>query len=225
MSIGHHFANAAGAILVASAIPTAAQSSIGSSDANAYEATPVDLAKDVVLALYPSEKARSDAAQEFEKSFRASFFSNPRNVAMNKRYPGLLNAMLAAGRAEMQTILVEEVQPQLVSILARELATKLSLGDLKKLLQFYESPAGQALGRIDPTSIDPKTGLVPIHTLKLEHRTAIGKFQSSSVGRRSGAIMQSLTLQMRPMANEIMRPHGPRIRASVQTAARQFTSK
>lgn len=188
------------------------------------ELASIALATQVILVTYPREKALEQSIRGFEKNFRDSFANNPENAALVERYPGLLEALIGAGRSEMRDIIEKAVEPAVLSQLARQLATQLSYDDLSELLEFYTSPAGQALASLDPATLDPQTELVPVQSLKLQHRIAIGEFQQSSAGKRSGPLIMSLFAQMGQMGREFSQPHLPRLQSAIRETARSYIS-
>lgn len=184
-----------------------------------------DLAVELVTLTYPAERARNDSLDQFEKQFRRSFNSNPDNMKLADKYPGLLDALVSAGRTELRTILETELETKMISNLASRLSTQLSRDELTLLRDFYRSPAGQALQRLDPRTIDPSTGMLPIDDLSLEHRIAIGRFQDSLIGKRSGAILRSMFADAAQQSEQIMRPYLPRLQNVIRTTTRDFINR
>jgi hypothetical protein len=187
-----------------------------------YEAR--QLALEAVRISYPAEAARRDSVQNFEVQFRASFGKNPQNAALEKRYPGITDAMAASGSAEMAALLAE-IEPKLLSAVAADLASRIALADIIAMIDFYKSPAGQALLSLDPQLMDKQTGLIPISSLSLQNREAIGLYQSSQAGQRIAIATQKSLATIPETAARLMEPLQPRVNAKLQAAASAFIAK
>lgn len=184
----------------------------------------LQLALEAVRISYPAEAARRDSVRNFEVQFRASFGKNPQNAALEKRYPGITDAMAASGSAEMAVLLVE-IEPKLLSAVADDLASRVSVADIRIMIDFYKSPAGQALLSLDPRLMDKQTGLVPISTLSVENREAIGRYQTSQAGQRIAIATQRSLATIPGTAASLVAPLQPRMNAKLQAAANAFMAK
>jgi hypothetical protein len=181
----------------------------------------LSLAMEVVQISYPARLARQESVRTSEIAFRRTFGSNPQNVAVEKRFPGITDAMAVAASTEMEKALLA-IEPTVLETVAKEMASRLSTDDIKATLAFYKSPAGVALLALDPRLMDRQTGMVPIGSLSIEHRQAIGRYQPSEVGQRTArAIQQSLAL-VPEIAARLYAPYRAQVSAKVEAAANAF---
>ena len=183
-----------------------------------------DLALEAVKVSYPSVTARAESVRVSEQSFRKSFGSDPQNAALEKRFPGLTNAMAAALRAEMARALLE-IEPQVLGSVAADLAARLSASDLQETIVFYQSPAGQALLALDPKLMDRQTGIVSISSLSVADRQAIGRYQSSDAGQRTAAAMQQSLALAPQAAARLYAPLRDRVSDKAASAANAYIKR
>lgn len=199
------------------------EASVPSSD-SAPNDEKVQLALQAVRMSYPAKAARQEAVMEFEKQFRISFGQNPKGMELEKLYPGITDAMVDSGSTEMAA-LVSEIEPKILLAVAEDLARQASAEEIKIMIDFYRSTAGQALISLDPKLMDKKTGLMPISSLSLENRKAIGRFQSSRANQHIMGLSQNALAAITAKAANIMAPFMPRINAKIEAAARAFVAK
>ena len=182
------------------------------------------LALEAVRLSYPANLARQESIRAFDEQFRRNFGANPQNVALEKRFPGITDAMAASGSTEMAALL-REIEPQLIGAVANDLAARVSASDIKFMIQFYKSSAGRALLSLDPSLMDRQTGMVPISSLSVENRAAIGRYQSSEAGQRvTVATAKSLAI-IPTTAGRLFAPYQSRLNATLAVAAKAFIAK
>lgn len=177
-------------------------------------------ALELVKATYPAERARAASLASYEASFRQSFLADPRNAAVANKHPGLLDAMAAAGRSEMSKI-TDEIEPTILIAIAKDVAKTMSLDDLRDTLAFYRSDAGKAFLTLDPATMN-SDGTVPIASLSLDHRRAIGRYQQTGAGQRAQAATAQALARVPTVVAQIFPPYQPRLNARMTEVGNAF---
>ena len=182
------------------------------------------LALEAVKLSYPSELARAESIRASDTEFRRTFASNPQNAALEKRFPGVTDAMSLALKSEMAKVLLG-IEPKVLTAVAEDMASRLSIGDLSSTVAFYRSAAGQALLVLDPRMMNRQTGQVSLVTLSVEQRQAIGRYQESDAGRRAGMALSQSLQSVPQTAARLFAPYRAQIQKAGATAANSFIAK
>lgn len=210
------------AVLLALAQAASADTQQPAAIVAAPDAQRLQLALELVRMTYPAKRAREASLTAYEADFRRSFLSQPQNVAAAARYPGLVDAMAAAGRDEMGKI-TDELEPKVLLAVAQGVSDMMSQDDIRRTVDFYRSPAGQAMLNLDPASMSPD-GTVSIASLPEEQRRAIGRYQQTGAGERANRATAQAMARIPTVINDLFPPYQPRLTARLQAAANAVVS-
>lgn len=114
-------------------------------------------ALNLAQAYVPSEVTIRRAQEAFAEQFSRSFDANSTNTALEKQFPGLKEATLAAGRREVGAGYAREL-PAVHAHLAAFLRQYLNTADCTDIATFLRSALGQKVqglinGEVDPTAL------------------------------------------------------------------------
>jgi hypothetical protein len=204
----------------AQAAPSEAQQVVGT--VATPESLRLQLALELVKMTYPAKRAREASLAAYEADFRKSFLSQPQNVAAAARHPGLVDAMAAAGRDEMGKI-TDEIEPKVLLAVAQGVSDMLSQDDIRRTVDFYRSPAGQAMLTLDPASMSPD-GTISIASLPEEQRRTIGRYQQTGAAERANRATGQALARIPTVIDEVFPPYQPRLTARLRAAANAVIS-
>lgn len=166
----------------------------------------------------PDALTRDVARRTFETNIRANFLANPGNAAVEQRYPGALNAGVAAGIVELNAA-YDDLLPRLRAKAAGVAAARLTARDLDAINRFYQSPVGQKSLRLGV--IDRKAEDAPDPYFQDEYKE-VRAFFASAAGRHFIAARPAIDAAMDLEQNSRIDARLPAIQTAVTKAIRGF---
>lgn len=190
----------------------------------------------------PSELGTSSALVSFDQEFLAAVSADASITAMEKQFPGLIDAAHAAARAELVAAL-DTGLPTAQTNIGRFAQSRFTGAELTEINRFLASASGQSMLRAvaDQASTAPladkmrsgENGKMPTITgtdleqsikgfnpsaLSAEDRAAAMMFGVSPVGRKMDALSADLSNAVATEMNAIMQAMAPNIQTAVITA-------
>ena len=101
-----------------------------------------DNAMRLSLLLNRTDKTLDDRMKGFETGIAAALKNNPKDAAVYAQNPGLLDAVMAAGRPVMREHLLKKI-PASQRVFAEFYADKFSSAEIDQLIAFYSTPTGR----------------------------------------------------------------------------------
>ena len=190
----------------------------------AQDARPA-LCRELVAATMPVAATRRDAAKAFDANFRRSFLASEKGREMERRLPGLLDAMAAAGGAEANR-LVDTLMPRMMDEAGATCAGAMSEAELRDALAFYATGLGRKLVALIPEAVDVATMRIDYsRLLTAEEARRFAAFSASPAGRRMSALNPVLAADFARTVEQGIAAETERINARILAAARAFAQE
>jgi hypothetical protein len=225
------------AMALAAPAPAPAQGSAATRDVR------LALGRELVAATTPLAAIRRDSAKTFEANFRRSFLASDKGREMERRLPGLLDAMAAAGVAECNRV-VDGLLPWMMDEAGTTYADGMSEAELRDALAFYATGLGRKLVALIPEAVDAVTMRVDFsrlltaeipeavdaatkridysRLLTADERRRFAAFSASPAGRRMSALDPVLAADTARTIERGIAAEMERINARVAAAGRAF---
>ncbi len=224
-----------------SASSAIAQSAMPAPSPNAVASEKTTIAQQFATYYIPEALVRSGGAREFEKNARAALAGAPESQAVEKQFPGTIDAAITGGRAEMMK-LYDDYLPKARAAVADVAITQFSIDDMRAINRFYASPTGQkvirllvdgvdtsalvAEARADPKNFQMKPGDVEkmidvgkLNALSAAEKAEMSAFNYSPAGLHFAAARPELEGKMLAIQNATFSSGMPRIQQALQAAA------
>lgn len=180
------------------------------------------LGRELVAATTPVAVIRRDSAKAFDANFRRSFLASDKGREMERRLPGLLDAMAAAGVAEMGRI-VDTVLPRMMDEAGATYANGMSEAELRAALAFYGTDLGRKLVALIPEAADPATMRIDYSgRLTDEETRRYAAFSASPAGQRMMELNPVLAADMARTMDQGIAGAMDRINARALAAGQAF---
>lgn len=180
------------------------------------------LGRELVVITTPVAAIRRDGAKAFEANFRRSFLASDKGREMERRLPGLLDAMAAAGVAEWDRV-VETLLPRMMDEAGTTYAGAMSEAELRDALAFYAGGLGRKLVALIPEAVDPATMRIDYSPLlTADERRRFAAFSDSPAGRRMNALHPVLAADTARTIEQGIAAEMDRINARVAAAGQAF---
>lgn len=180
------------------------------------------LGRELVAATTPVAAIHRDTARAFEGNFRRSFLASDQGREMERRLPGLLDAMAAAAVAEMDRI-VGTVLPRIMDEAGATYAKGMSEAELRAALAFYGTDLGRKLVALIPEAVDPATMQIDYSgRLTAEETRRYAVFSASPAGQRMTELNPVLAADMARTMGQGIAGATDRINARALAAAQAF---
>ena len=187
-------------------LPAAAQAQ----DAKAFAAQ-------IARATVQPEKAVTDAASQFEKEFDGGVVRGVAGRTVTPAMRAYLERVKAAGRAEMIRQLRDDAVPKMLAYVESQYLTNFSANELRKISEFWTSPAGLAWTAEMQRVVLQGGGAV---TPPPEHAPAIIRYMSADIGRRESAASAASRAALAQQMSDFLTRVRPRLDAAMAAVGR-----
>lgn len=168
------------------------------------------LAYQLVESTVPKEMILRDAKKAYSDNFRASFLRNPKAQAAAERMPGLLDAILNAGRSKIDNVISSAID-SIKTNLSSSYATSLTPAELHDAVYFYSGPVGRKLVAATPALA---AGSDVQKILDASEFATFIAFSKSSAGQKMAALMRSQASEISTAVNSALTTAQPQIDAA-----------
>jgi hypothetical protein len=180
------------------------------------------LGRELAAATTPVAAIRRDSAKAFDANFRRSFLASDKGREMERRVPGLLDAMAAAGVAEWDRV-VDTLMPRMMDEAGTTYAGGMSEAQLRDALAFYATGLGRKLVALIPEAVDVATMRIDYSPLlTADERRRFAAFSASPAGRRMNVLYPVLAADIARTIEQGIAAEMERINARIVAAGRAF---
>ena len=238
-------------LLATTMLPSSAPAQTPNSTTEAAASEKQQLLQTFAEFYVPTEVSTQGALANYERQFLRGFESDGTSVAMEKQYPGLAKAALAAGKVVVEKALRQYI-PQSQTEVMQFMDSRFTTGELVKINAFYGKSANQSSMKDIVQNVDSdkiaddmkakmKTGTAEIaidkdqmlsaatasamKTMTDDQIKAYSEFMATAAGRKfmlnAGTLLDIVAKSTSTALTEVMGP----VQQAVMTAARDHVAK